>query len=125
MRNIADILAEEQDFSWEIQRSDCVVLIGSSQASSFIQNRRQENEDDCITFDGKIIHDEFTGNKELLDRLIVVFLTERAKNDWLPNGLDEKRIFNLLGEKIWRGNPALDHLEYSVRRVLGETVLDW
>ena len=45
-----------------------------SHASSLIQNKRQESEDDFITFDGKVIHDEFTGNKELLDRLVIVFL---------------------------------------------------
>ena len=68
-----------------------------SHASSLIQNKRQESEDDFITFDGKVIHDEFTGNKELLDRLVIVFFAERTKNDWVPTGLDERRIFIIKG----------------------------
>ena len=68
-----------------------------SHASSVIQNKRQESEDDFITFDGKVIHDEFTGNKELLDRLVIVFFAERTKNDWVPTGLDERRIFIIKG----------------------------
>ena len=126
VRSIANILALRKDFMKVLHSSDCVVLVGSRQASSLIQNKQQEAEGDFITFDGKAIHDEFTENKELVDKLIIVFpLTERTKNDWIPTGLNEKRIFNLKGEKIWRGNPALTHLEYTIRRVLGETVLDW
>ena len=86
LRNITDILAEEQDFKNELSRSSCVVLTGSRHASSLIQNKRQKTEDDLITFDGKVIHDEFTGNKELIDRLVIVFFTERTKNDWVPIG---------------------------------------
>ena len=52
LRNITDILAEEQDFKKELSRSSCVVLTGSRHASSLIQNKRQETEDDFITFDG-------------------------------------------------------------------------
>lgn len=118
VRNITDILAEEQDFKKELSHSSCVVLTGSRHASSLIQNKRQETEDDFITFDGKVIHNEFTGNKELLDRLVIVFFTERTKNDWIPTGLDEKRIFNLQGEEIQRGNPSLDHLEDCIKGIL-------
>ena len=125
IRNIADILADEQDFDWEIRNSDCVVLIASRLASSLIKDKKQEMEDDCITFDGKVIHDEFTGNKELVNKLILVFFNERTKNDWIPNGLDQRRIFNLQGEKIHGCNPVLDHLEYTIRRALGETMVDW
>ena len=46
LRNINDILAEEQDFKKELSRSSCVVLTGSRHASSLIQNKRQETEDD-------------------------------------------------------------------------------
>ena len=68
-----------------------------SHASSLIQNKRQESEDDFITFDGKVIHDEFTGNKELLGKLVIVFFAERTKNDWVPTSLDERRIFIIKG----------------------------
>ena len=118
LRNITDILAEEQDFKKELSRSSCVVLTGSRHASSLIQNQRQETEHDFITFDGKVIHDAFTGNKELLDRLVIVFFTERNKNDWIPTGLDERRIFYLPGEKIQRGNPSLYHLEDCIKGIL-------
>ena len=126
LRNIIDILAEDQDFKAHFHHSDCILLIGSRQASSLIRNKQQETEDEFITFDGKFIHDELTGNKELVrDKLVMVFLTERTESDWIPNGLDEKRIFDLHNEKIHRGNPAVTHLEYTMRRVLGETMLDW
>ena len=119
LRNITDILAEEQDFKKELFfRSSCVVLTGSRHASSLIQNKRQETEDDFITFDGKEIHDAFTGNKELLNKLVIVFFTERSKNDWIPTGLDERRIFYQPGEKIQRGNPSLYHLEDCIKGIL-------
>ena len=67
LRNVTDILAEEQDFKKELSRSSCVVLTGSRHASFLIQNKRQEIEDDLITFDVKVIHGEFIGNEELAD----------------------------------------------------------
>ena len=125
VRNVAAILADEQDFGWELRSSDCVVLVASPLASSLIKDKEQEIEDDCITFDGKVIQDEFTRNKELVNKLVTVFFSERAENDWIPDGLNEKRIFDLQNQKIHRGNPVLDHLEYTIRRVLGETMVDW
>ena len=121
LRNITNILVKGQDFRKELRGSGCVVLVGSRQASSLIQNEQQETKGDYITFDGKVIHDEFTGNKELVDKLIIVFFTERNENDWIPTGFDEGRMFNLQGEKIRRGNPILDHLEYFVKVTLGVT----
>ena len=118
LRNITDILAEEQKLKVELPRSDCVVLIGSRQASSLIHNKRTEIEDGFETFDGKLFHKEFTENKELLKRLIIVFFTERTKDDWIPANFDEKRIFNLEGEKIREGNPVLDHLLYRIKGIL-------
>ena len=93
-------------------------MTGLCHASSLIQNKRQETEDDFITFDGKEIHDAFTGNKELRDKLVIVFFTERNKNDWIPTDLDERRIFYLPGEKIQRGNPSLYHLEDCIKGIL-------
>ena len=82
MRNITNILAEDLDFKQELRHCDCVLLIGSRQASSLIQGRQQERQGEFITFDGKFIHDELTGNKELVkERLIIVHFTERTKND--------------------------------------------
>ena len=66
MRNITNILAEDLDFKQELRHCDCVLLIGSRQASSLIQGRQQERQGEFITFDGKFIHDELTGNKELV-----------------------------------------------------------
>jgi len=117
-RNIAEVLVREEKLKDELPRSDCVVLIGSRQASSLIHNKRTEIEDGFETFDGKLFHKEFTENKDLLKRLIIVFFTERTKNDWIPADFDERRIFNLEGEKIRRGNPALDHLQYCIKEIL-------
>ncbi|XP_078353065.1 uncharacterized protein LOC144637850 [Oculina patagonica] len=118
LRNITDILAEDQELKKELPRSDCVVLIGSRQASSLIQNKRHEIEDDFVTFDGKIIHQELTENKELLNRLVIIFLTEKTKNDWIPTGFDERRIFHLQGGKIRAGNPVLDQIEDCIKGIL-------
>ena len=118
-RNIIDVLAEDQKLKDELPRSACVVLIGSRQASSLIHNKRTEIEDGFETFDGKLFHKEFTENRDLLKRLVVVFFTERTKNDWVPADLDEKRIFHLEGG-IGEGNPVLDQVEYCVRVILGE-----
>ena len=125
MRSVTDILAEDQDFIWELRNSDCLVLIGSRQASSLIQNKQQENEDEYVIFDGKALHEEFTENRALVkDKLIIVYLANRTKNDWIPDNFDEKRVFDLQGENIEEG-PLLYQLEYSIRRILGETILDW
>ena len=118
LRNIVDVLVEEQKLKDELLRSDCVVLIGSRQASSLIHNKRTEIEDGFETFDGKLFHKEFTENKDLLKRLIIVFFTERTKNDWVPADFDERRIFHLEGEKIQEGNPVLDHLVHCIKRLL-------
>jgi len=122
VRNIIDILAEEQKLKGELPRSDCVVLIGSRQASYLIHNKCTEIEDGFETFDGKLIQKEFTENKDLQKRLIIVFFEERTKNDWIPADFDERRIFQLEGGKIRRGNPDLDHLNYRIKEILiGET----
>lgn len=123
LRSITEISSEELDFGWELRSSGCVVLIGSSQASSLIQNKQQEGEEDFITFDGKVIHDEFTKKQELVDKLIIVYFKERIKNDWIPSGLDERRIFHLQEDKIRRGNPALEHLAHWIKQILGVNTL--
>ena len=93
-------------------------LVGSRHASYLIKARQQEADDDFLTFDGKVIHEEFTGNKEFIEKLIIVYLTtERSNDDWIPDGLDEKRIFNLQSEKIVE-SPLLYQLEYSIRKIL-------
>jgi len=118
LRNIKDVLVQKQKLKDKLPRSDCVVLIVSSQASSLIQNKRTEIEDGFETFDGKLFYKEFTENKDLLERLIIVFVGERTKNDWIPADFDEKRIFDLVGEKIREGNPILDHLLYRMKQIL-------
>ena len=117
VRSIVDVLAEDQKLKDELPRSDCVVLVASPQASSLIHNKRAEIEDGYETFDGKLFHKEFTENKDLLKRLIIVFFSERTKNDWVPADFDEKRIFHVEAEKIQEGNPVLDHLLYCISRM--------
>ncbi|CAH3129354.1 unnamed protein product [Pocillopora meandrina] len=99
-------------------KGDCIVLVGSRHTSTLIKEKKQEGDEDFLTFDGKVIHEEFTGNREFIDKLIIVYLTtERANDDWIPDGLDEKRIFNMQGEKIVE-SPLLYQLEYSIRKIL-------
>ena len=119
LRSIGEISAEEGDFRSELRsRGDCIVLVGSRHASYLMKGRQQEADDDFLTFDGKVIHEEFTGNKEFIEKLIIVYLTtERSNDDWIPDGLDEKRIFNLQSEKIVE-SPLLCQLEYSIRKML-------
>ena len=127
LRNIKDVLAEDQKLKDELPRSDCVVLIGSRQASSLISNKRTETEGGFETFDGKLIHKAFTENKDLLKRLVIVFFTERTKNDWIPADFDEKRIFHLGGGKM-RENPILYQLEYCMKEILlgkAKASMDW
>ena len=117
-KSIVDVLAEDQKLKDELPRSDCVVLIGSHQASSLVSNKRTEIEDGFETFDGKLIHKEFTENKDLLKRLIIVFLEQRTKNDWVPADFDERRIFNLEGGKIGLDNPVVLQLRHCMRVIL-------
>ena len=119
LRSIGEISAEEGDFRSELRsRGDCIVLVGSRHAWYLIKGRQQEADDDFVTFDGKVIHEEFTGNKEFIEKLIIVYLTtERANDDWIPDGLDENKIFNLQSEKIVE-SPLLYQLEYSIRKIL-------
>jgi len=123
LRTIKDVIAAEQKLKDQLPRSDCVVLIGSRQASSLVQNKRTEIEDGFETFDGKLIEKELTENKDLQKRLVIVFFTERTKNDWIPADFDEKRIFHLEGGKI-RGTPVLHQIEYCIKEILiGKTEL--
>ena len=80
--------------------------------------QRTEIESGYETFDGKLIHKEFTENKDLLKRLIIVFFTEITKNDWIPADFDERRIFQLEDGKIRGGNPVLDQLEDCIKGIL-------
>ena len=83
VRGIKNILVRKQDFRYELRSSQCVVLVGTRQAPSLIQNKQQEKDDDYITFDGKVMHEEFTENKELVEnRLVIVHFAERTKDDW-------------------------------------------
>ena len=118
LRNITDVLVEGQKLKDELPRSACAVLIGSHEASSLIHNKRTEIEDGLETFDGKLFHKEFTENKDLLKRLVIVFFTKRSKNDWIPAGFDEKRIFRLEGEKIGDTNPAINQVLHCIKGIL-------
>ena len=115
LRNITDILAEDQEVNDELTGSDCVVLIGSRKASYLIQNNEQETEDDFVIFDGALIREMFATNH---DKLVIVFFAERNKNDWVPVGFDEKKIFHISAGEIRRGNPVLDQLEDCIKGIL-------
>ena len=120
MRNIKSILVKERDFRRVLRSCECVVLIGTRQALSLIQNKQQEKDDDYITFDGKVIHEELTENQELVkNRLIIILFTERSENDWIPSDFDENRIFHVEdGIVPPNGSPSLTHLEYRMKKIL-------
>ena len=120
VRGIKNILVRKQDFRYELRSSQCVVLVGTRQASSLIQNKLQEKDDDYITFDGKVMHEEFTENRELVEnRLVIVHFAERTEDDWIPTGFDEKRIFHVEdGKAPPKGTPTLTHLEYRMKKIL-------
>ena len=120
MRNIDNILVRNHDFKYELCHSECVVLIGTHHASSLIQNKQQEKDEDDIIFDGKVMHEEFTENKELVkNRLVIVHFAERTENLWIPNGFDEKRLFHVEDGKVpLDGSPTLAHLEYRMKKIL-------
>ena len=120
VRNIENILVREQDFREELRDSECVVLVGTPEALSLIQNKQQEKDEDDILFDGKVMHEEFTENKELVkNRLLIVHFTERTGTDWIPKGFDENRIFHVVDGKVPPdGTPTLTHLEYRIKKIL-------
>ena len=120
VRGIKNTLVRKQDFRYELRSSQCVVLVGTRQAPSLIQNKQQEKDDDYITFDGKVMHEEFTENKELVEnRLVIVHFAEGTKDDWIPTGFDEKRIFHVEdGKAPPKGTPTLTHLEYRMKKIL-------
>lgn len=115
LRNIEDILAEDQDVKVELTASACVVLIGSRQSSSLIQTKKQEIDDGFVLFDGGMIREMFTANHE---RLVIVFFSKRNTNDWVPAGFDENKIFHISDGQILRGNPVLDQMEDCVKGIL-------
>ena len=120
VRNIENILVREQDFREELRDSECVVLVGTPEALSLIQNKQQEKDEDDILFDGKVMHEEFTENKELVkNRLLIVHFTERTGTDWIPKGFDENRIFHVEDGKVPPDRtPTLTHLEYRMKKIL-------
>ena len=120
MRNINNLLVRDRDFRRELRRSEFVVLIGTHHALSLIQNKQQEKDEDDIIFDGKVMHEEFTENKELVkNRLVIIHFTERTENDWIPSDLDENRIFHVEdGTVPPNGSPTLTHLEYRMKKIL-------
>ena len=122
LRSIEDVLVEEQKLKDVLPRSDCVVLVVSRHASSLLHNQRTEIEDGFATFDGKLVQKELTENKDLQKGLFIVFFTERTKNDWIPAGFDERRIFHVEGGKIRGRDPVLDQLEYCMREILIEKI---
>ena len=54
VRGIKNILVRKQDFRYELRSSQCVVLVGTRQASSLIQNKQQEKDDDTSPSTAKL-----------------------------------------------------------------------
>ena len=115
VKSIEEMIAEDQDVKDELTISDCVVLIGSRQASSMIQNNQQEIEGEFLLFDGSLIRKMFTAEHR---RLVIVFFSKKDKNDWIPPGFDSNKIFHFRDGEIQRGNPTLDQLEDCIKGIL-------
>lgn len=115
VKSIEEMIAEDQDVKDELTSSNCVVLIGSRQASSLIQNNKQEIEDEFLLFDGSLIREIFTAEHA---RLVIVFFSKKDKNDWIPPGFDSNKIFHFRDGEIRRGNPTLDQFEDCIKGIL-------
>lgn len=108
-------IAEDQDVKDELKSSNCVVLIGSRQASFLIQNNKQEIKDGSLLFDGSLISEIFTAEH---GRLVIVFFSNQDENDWIPREFDSKKIFHFRDGEIRRGNPTLDQFEDCIKGIL-------
>ena len=115
VKSIEEMIAEDQDVKDELTSSNCVVLIGSRQASSLIQNNKQEFEDEFLLFDGSLISEIFSAEH---GRLVIVFFSKKDKNDWIPPGFDSNKIFHFRDGEIRRGNPTLDQFEDCIKGIL-------
>lgn len=112
VKSIEEMIAEDQDVKDELTSSNCVVLIGSRQASFLIQNNKQEIEDG---FDGSLISEIFTAEH---GRLVIVFFSNQDENDWIPPEFDSKKIFHLSDGEIQHGGPTLDQFVDCIKGIL-------
>ena len=108
-------IKEMIDVKDELTSSNCVVLIGSRQASSLIQNKKQENEDEPPLFDGSLISEIFTAKH---GTLVIVFFSNQDENDWIPPGFDRNKIFHFRDGEIQHGNATLDQFVDCIRGFL-------
>lgn len=117
VKTTRDMIAEDEVVEDGLTISDCVVLIGSHQASSIIQNKQQEIEDGSPLFDGSLISSMFT---EEHGRLVIVFFSKKDENDWIPPGFDSKKIFHFCDGKIESGkfNATLNQLVDCIKGIL-------
>lgn len=120
VKSIEEMKAEHLDVKDELTSSNCVVLIGSCQASSLIQKKKQEIVDGFLLFDG-LISEIFTAEH---GKLVIVFFSEEDKNDWIPPGFNSNKIFRLSDDEIQHGGATWDHFEDCIRGILGEKKSD-
>lgn len=78
VRGIKNILVRKQDFRYELRSSQCVVLVGTRQASSLIQNKQQEKDDDTSPSTAKLCtkNSQKTKNLSRTDLLMFTSLKE-------------------------------------------------
>lgn len=115
VKSIEEMIAEDQDVKDELTSSNCVVLIGSRQASSLIQNNKQEIEDEFLLFDGSLISEIFTAEH---GRLVIVFFSNQDENDWIPPGFESKKIFHFRNGEIQHGGPTWDQFVDCIKGIL-------
>ena len=114
VKNNEEMIAEGLEVKDELTSCNCVVLIGSSQASSLIQEKKQEIKDGFLLFDGSLISEIFTAEH---GRLVIVFFSNQDENDWIPPEFDKKKIFHFRDGEIQRG-ATLDHFVDCIKGFL-------
>ena len=111
---IPDILAEGQGVERQLEDSDCVVLVGSGQASFMIQNNRPEiDEDRNVLFDGRLIKKMFTAQHR---KLVMVFFS-KVENEWIP-APGFKQVFRFSDGEIRHKDPTFMQIEDFIRGIL-------
>ena len=116
VKSTAEMIDDDEDVRDKLTSSNCVVLIGSRQASSLIKNKQEEIEDGYVLFDGRLISEIFTAEHE---RLVIVFFSNQDENDWIPPEFDRnKKIFRFRDGEIQHGSATLDQFVDCIKGFL-------
>ena len=119
VRGIKNILVRKQDFRYELRSSQCVVLVGTRQASSLIQNKQQEKDDDTSPSTAKLRTKNSQKTKNLSRTDLLLFTSLKAPRMTGSRLVSTKSEFFMEGGKAPpKGTPTLTHLEYRMKKIL-------